>query len=241
MDKIWTITKKELGSYFDSLIAYILIIMFLGFTGFFTWLFAGNIFVQGQASLATFFTVAFWTIFFFAPAITMRSLAEEKRTGTLELLTTKASSDWQIIVGKFLGAYLLVAICILFTLPYYFSVASFGPIDHGGVLGGYLGLFLMAAAYISIGILASSITNNQIVAFLVALLIGLLFHWIFGLISLSFRGFLGSLFSYLSTITHYDSLSRGVIDLKDLFFFFSIVATALVGAHTIITRRNWQG
>ncbi len=241
MDKIWTITKKELGSYFDSLIAYMLIIMFLGFTGFFTWLFAGNIFVQGQASLGIFFQVAFWTIFFFAPAITMRSLAEEKRTGTLELLTTKASSDWQIVVGKFLGAYLLVAICILFTLPYYFSVASIGPIDHGGVIGGYIGLFLMAAAYISIGILASSITNNQIVAFLVALLIGLFFHWIFGLIAISFRGTLGVVLSYLSTNTHFESLSRGVIDLKDLVYFFSLIALALVAAHTVISRRNWQG
>ena len=142
MKKIWIIAKRELGSYFDSLIAYLMIIIFLGLSGFFTWLFGNNIFLMNQASLSVFFGIAYWTLFFFIPAITMRSIAEENRSGTIELLSTKAVSDAEIIAGKFLGSYLLVVIAISFTLPYYITVANLGNIDHGAVIGGYLGLLL---------------------------------------------------------------------------------------------------
>lgn len=238
MKSIWIITKRELQSFFDSLIAYIILILFLGFSGFFTWLYGTDIFLVGQASLQSFFNIAFWTLFFFIPAITMRMLAEEKKTGTIELLLTKAVSDRQVILGKFLACLLLVVIALAFTLPYYFTVASIGNIDHGAVWCGYLGLFLMSAAYVSIGLFTSSITNNQIVAFLLALFIGLFLHLIFNVLAGNFTGFLGQLFYTLSLSVHFDSLSRGVIDTKDLVYFASIVVIGILLAELNLAKRN---
>jgi ABC-2 type transport system permease protein len=240
MQKIWIIAKKELASYFDSLIAYIMIILFLGLSGFFTWLFGSTIFLINQASLQVFFGISYWTLFFFIPAITMRTLAEENRSGTIELLSTKAVSDWDIVMGKFLATFLLVAIALACTLPYYFTVALLGNIDHGATIGGYSGLLLMSAMYISIGIFSSSITSNQIVAFLIALLIGLFFHILFDIMASSFTGSIGSIFDFLSARTHYESLSRGVFDTRDLIYYFSIIFVSLVLSETMISKRNWQ-
>ena len=240
MYKTWIIARRELASYFDSLIAYVMIIIFLGMSGFFTWLFGSNIFMISQASLQVFFGISFWTLFFFIPAITMRSLAEENKSGTIELLSTKAVTDWQIVAGKFLGCLLLVGIALLCTLPYYFTVSQLGDVDHGGIIGGYLGLLLLSAAYISIGLFASSSTSNQIVAFLMALFIGVFFQILFDVLGSSFRGTLGGVFNYLSLQTHFDSLSRGVIDSRDLIYFGSIIALALLASQAMLSRRNWQ-
>ena len=133
MHAVWTITKKELQSYFDSLIAYIMLVLFLGFSGFFTWLYGSDVFFTGQASLEPFFNVAYWTLFFFTPALTMRLLAEEKKTGTIELLLTKAVTDRQVVCGKFLSAFLLVIIALAFTFPYVFTLAKIG--DNLGSVG----------------------------------------------------------------------------------------------------------
>ena len=241
MKKIWILTKKELQSFFDSLIAYILFIVFLGFSGFFTWLYGNDIFLRNQADLQVFFAIAYWTLFFFVPALTMKMLAEENKTGTIELLLTKAISDWQVVMGKFLACLLLVMIVLSLSLPYYFTVWRLGPIDHSAVFCGYLGLVLMSAAYISIGIFASSITSNQIVAFLLALFIGMFFHIIFEVMASSFTGTIGEIFSYLSLSTHYDSISRGVIDTKDLIYFLSIIFTGLVLSEISIAKRNVIG
>jgi ABC-2 type transport system permease protein len=240
MQKIWILTKKELASYFDSLIAYIMIILFLGLSGFFTWLFGSSIFLIDQASLQVFFGISYWTLFFFIPAITMRTLAEENRSGTIELLSTKAVSDWDIIMGKFLANFLLVAIALACTIPYYVTVAMLGNIDHGATIGGYIGLLLMSAMYISIGIFSSSLTSNQIVAFLIALLIGLFFHILFDIMAASFTGTVGGIFDYLSARTHYEALSRGVFDTRDLIYYFSIIFLGLVLSETILSKRNWQ-
>ena len=238
MNKIWIITKRELRSFFDSLMAYILIVLFLGFTGFFTWFFGEDIFMRNQASLQVFFFWASWTLLIFIPAITMGLLAEERKSGTLELLVTKPVSDWQIIIGKFLGAFLLICVSLALTLSYYFTVALYGKIDHGAVWMGYLGLLFMSASYISIGLFASSITSNQIVAFLLALFAGLFFHLIFGLLGSTSGGLLAGLFNYLSITTHYESMARGVIDTKDLFYFLSIIIFGLVGTELTLSKRN---
>ena len=238
MKKIWIIAKRELRSYFDSLMGYILIVLFLGFCGFFTWIFGNDIFLVNQASLQSFFSIAFWVLFFFIPAVTMGLLADERKSGTIELLVTRPVSDWQIIAGKFLAALMLICISLLFTLPYYISVASMGKIDHGAVWMGYLGLLFMSASYISIGLFASSITNNQIVAFLLALFIGIFFHLIFGLVGGSSTGWLGGILRYLSLSTHYESMARGVIDSKDVFYFLSIIFVGLVGTELTISKRN---
>jgi ABC-2 type transport system permease protein len=240
MNKIWIISKRELNSYFDSLIAYLLITIFLGMGGFFTWIFGNNIFVMNQANLSVFFGISYWTLFFFIPAITMRSLAEENRSGTIELLSTKAVTDFQIVGGKFLGSFLLVLIALLFTLPYMFTVAWLGPLDMGATFGGYMGLIFASAAYIGIGILASSITSNQIVAFLLALFIALFFHLLFDLLAVGASGLAGSVLSYLSARTHFESMSRGVVDSRDLIYFLSILIAGLVMASVFLSRRNWQ-
>ena len=189
MKTIWLITKRELNSFFDSLIAFIMIVLFLGFSGFFTWISGSDIFLIGQASLRTFFSIAYWTLFFFIPALTMRLIAEEKKTGTIEMLLTKAVTDRQVILGKYLATLLLISVALLFTLPYVITVAKLGNLDGGGTICGYLALFLMSAAYTSIGLFTSSITSNQIVAFLSALFIGLFFHIIFGVIASGMTGF----------------------------------------------------
>lgn len=238
MHTIWTIAKRELQSFFDSLIAYILLVAFLGFSGFFTWLYGSDVFFVGQASLQSFFQIAYWTLFFFIPALTMRMLAEEKRAGTLELLLTKAVTDRQLVVGKFLACLLLIVIALAFSLPYYFTIANIGEVDHGAVWCGYLGLILMSAAYISIGLFTSSSTSNQIVAFLSALFIGLFFHILFDVLAGSFTGTLGEVFSALSLSTHYDSLTRGVIDTRDLIYFVSLIVLGLVLAEVSIAKRN---
>ncbi len=240
MRSIWVITKRELASYFDSLIAYVMIIIFLGLSGFFTWLFGSNVFLIGQADLQVFFGISYWTLFFFIPAITMRSIAEENSSGTIELLSTKAVSDWQIVVGKFMASLLLLVIALACTIPYYITVAKLGNVDHGAIIGGYFGLLLMSAMYISIGIFSSSLTNNQIVAFLLALFIGIFFHILFQLMASGSTGMIGSIMDYLSVRTHFESLSRGVIDTRDLIYFGSFILAGLVLSQTMLSKRNWH-
>lgn len=238
MNKIWIITKRELSSYFDSLMAYIMMVIFLGLSGFFTWWYGNDVFFTGIASLQSFFAVAYWTLFVFIPALTMKQIAEEVKTGTIELLLTKPVNDWQVVVGKFLGTFLLVAMALALTIPYYITVANIGPVDHGGVITGYLGLLLMSAAYISIGIFASSITSNQIVAFLLALIIGIFFQWLFGMLAIAIGGTAGEILVYLDLGGHYNSITRGVIDSKDLIYFGSIIIGGLLASEIALVKRN---
>lgn len=238
MKQIWIIAKREFTTFFDSLAAYILLVVFLGLSGFFTWLFGSDVFFIGQATMRPFFSVAYWTLFFFIPALTMKMLAEEKRSGTLELLLTKPITDFQIVVGKFLAVAMLIGVALLLTLPYYISISFLGPIDHGSVWSGYLGMILMSMSFISIGLFASSITNNQIVAFLLSLFIGVFFLIIFDVLANSFSGSIAYLFNYLSLSTHYESISRGVIDSKDLAYFSSIILIGLVSADSVLLKRN---
>lgn len=238
MHAIWSIAKRELASFFDSLIAYIMLILFLGFSGFFTWLLGSDIFYTGQASLESFFNVAYWTLFFFIPALTMRLLAEEKKTGTIELLLTKAVTDRQIVIGKFLSTLLLISIALLFTIPYVITISSIGNMDAGQVACGYLGLLLMSAMYTSIGLYASSTTTNQIVAFLAALFTGLFFHIIFGMIAQQFPGWIGQVFDYLNVNSHFESISRGVLDTRDLIYFLSITLIGVFLSELSLTKRH---
>jgi ABC-2 type transport system permease protein len=238
MHAVWTITKRELGSFFDSLIAYIMLVLFLGFSGFFTWLLGSDIFLAGQASLESFFAVAYWSLFFFIPALTMRLLAEERKTGTIELLLTKAVTDREVVIGKFLSTLILVLIALVFTLPYIITIANIGNADIGQILCGYLGLTLMSAMYISIGLYTSSVTSNQIVAFLAALFIGLFFHIIFGMLAQQFTGWIGQVFEALSLNTHFESISRGVLDTRDLIYFLSVIVIGLFLAELSLTKRK---
>ena len=238
MKEIWIISKRELRSFFDSLIAYILIIVFLGLSGFFTWLYGSDVFFIGQATLQPFFSIAYWSLFFFIPALTMKMISEERRSGTIELLLTKPVNDWQVVIGKFIAALELITIALIFTLPYYFSIWMIGPVDHGAVWCGYLGMILMSMAFIGIGLFTSSITNNQIVAFLLSLFIGVFFLIIFDVLASNFTGATGKFLNYLSLSTHYQSISRGVIDSRDLLYFLSISFFGLFLAQTVLSKRN---
>lgn len=238
MRQIWTISKRELQSFFDSLMAYIMLIAFLGFSGFFTWLYGSDIFFIKQASLQAFFGIAYWTLFFFIPALTMRLFAEENKSGTIELLLTRPITDWQVVLGKFTSTLVLILIALLLTLPYYITVSSLGSIDHGAVLSGYLGLILMSAAYISIGVFTSSVSSNQIVSYLLALFIGIFFQIIFSMLSSNFGGFVGELLNFLSVSSHFDSISRGVIDSRDLIFFFSLIFLGLILTEANLTKKR---
>jgi ABC-2 type transport system permease protein len=238
MKQIYMITRRELQSFFDSLIAYIMIVVFLALSGLFTWLYGSDVFFVNQASLQSFFNIAFWTLFFFIPALTMKQIAEERKTGTIEMLLTKPVSEWQVIWGKFFATLILIAVALLLTLPYYITVWSLGPVDHGAVWAGYLGLLLMSSAYISIGLFASSLTNNQIVAFLLALFIGIFFHIIFGFLASNMSGVVASVFSYLSLSSHFGSISRGVIDSKDITYFLSIIFMGIIAAEAIVVKRT---
>ncbi len=232
------IARREVNSFFDSLTAYVLITVFLGISGFFTWIYGSDIFFVGQASLQSFFSVAYWSLFFFIPALTMRSIAEEKRSGTLEMLLSKPVSDFQLVAGKFIAVFELILIALLFTLPYYVTVAFLGPLDHGATLCGYFGMLLMSAVLISIGIFASSLTSNQIVAFLLALFIGVFFLIIFDVLAANFTGALGTFFSYLSLSTHYESMARGVIDSRDVVYFLALTFLFLFSATMVLSKRN---
>ncbi len=238
MKKIWTITKRELRAFFDSLMAYIMLIAFLGFSGFFTWLYGADVFFVGQASLQSFFSIAYWTLFFFIPALTMRLFAEENRSGTIELLLTKPVTHWQVVLGKFSATLILIIIALALTIPYYITIANLGNADNGAIISGYIGLIFMSATYISIGLFTSSVSNNQIVGFLLALFIGMFFHIIFDVLSNNFTGFVGEIFNFLSISTHFESISRGVIDSKDLIYFLSIIFLGLVSAEAMVSKAS---
>lgn len=233
------IAKRELNSFFDSLMAYILLALFLGFTGFFTWVLGGSdVFFIGQATLSQFFSYANLSFFIFIPALTMQLLAEEKKIGTLELLLTKSVTDRQVVYGKFLAAVTMLAIALLFTVPFVVTIFSIGNADVGQVITGYFGLLLTGAAFVSIGLYASSLTNNQIVSFLIALIISVFFQFIFGLLAASMPGVLGAIFDQLSVNTHFESISRGVLDTRDLLYFFSVVFLGLFLSELSLTKRN---
>ncbi len=238
MHKTWIITQKEFRAYFDSLMAYIMLFIFLGLSGFFTWLYGMDVFYQNSATLQPFFQTAYWTLFLFIPALTMKHIAEELKTGTIELLLTKPVSEWQTVFGKFLATWLLVAVSLALTLPWYLTIAKLGSIDHGTAISGYLGLLLMSGFYIGIGIFTSSITQNQIVAFLLALTIGIFFQIIFGMLGSVFENTLGAIFQFLDLRVHYDNITRGVFDSRDLLYFGSIIFLGLLGAETALIKRN---
>ena len=241
MHAVWTICKREINAFFDSLTAYVLLVIFLGISGTFTWLFGqGDIFFVGQASLTTFFQVAFWTLFFFIPAVTMGMVAEERRSGTLELLATKPLDDLQIVAGKWLAAWGLVAIALAFTLPYYVTVAQLGPIDHGATLSGYVGLLLVSAVYVSIGLFASSLTSNQIVAFLLSLFLAVFLHLLFGEMTPVLPDTASGVVGFLDLQGHFQTMARGVIDAASVLYVATLTVLGGLAATVSLKSRSWR-
>jgi ABC-2 type transport system permease protein len=230
-----TIFRKEIRSYFNSAVAYVVIVVFLAIIG---WFHTSNLFLANVASLRLMFEIVPAVFLFVIPAITMRLLAEEKKSGTIELLSTKPLHDAEIILGKFLAAWALVGIALLPTLIYYITIAFIGSIDNGPVIGGYIGLMLMAGVYIAVGILASSLTDNQIVAFIVGFLFVFL---LFMLDKILFYvpEFMTSIVEYLGVDYHFSNIARGVIDSRDIVYFLSALGFSLYLSVISLERRKW--
>ncbi len=230
-----TIFRKELRSYFNSAVAYVVIVVFLAIVG---WFHTSNLFLANVASLRLMFNVIPAVFLFVVPAITMRLLAEEKKSGTIELLSTKPLHDAEIIVGKFLAAWALIGLALLPTLIYYITVASIGNVDNGPVIGGYLGLMLMAGVYVAVGLLASSLTDNQIVAFIV----GFLFVFILFMLDkvlIYLPDFMASTVEFLGVDYHFSNIARGVIDSRDVIYFLCVLGYSLYLSVISLQRRKW--
>ncbi|KAA3623309.1 MAG: gliding motility-associated ABC transporter permease subunit GldF [Flavobacterium sp.] len=225
------IIKKEINSFFASPIGYLVIGIFLVLNGLFLWVFSGdyNIFDSGFADLAPFFELAPWILLFLIPAVTMRAFSDELKLGTLELLLTKPLALRNIVFGKYLGSVILIVIALAPTLLYILTISALGNPegnwDVGSTVGSYIGLFFLAAAYTAIGIFGSSLSSNQIVAFLISVFLCFTIYYGFeGLASLDF----GIPLDKLGMKSHFDSVSRGVLDTRDLVYFLSVTALFLI-------------
>ncbi len=241
-----TLFFKEINAFLTSLIGYIVIIVFLLVVGLFLWIFEGdtNILDSGYSDLGPLFYIAPWVFLFLIPAITMRSIAEERRTGTIELLLTKPLTELQIILAKYFAGLALVIIALIPTLIYVYSIYQLGNpvgnIDMGGTWGSFLGLLFLAASFVAVGIFSSSVTNNQVVAFILATFLS--FFLFIGFESIgSFRLF-GSFDSVLINLginSHYLSMSRGVIDTRDVIYFIAVIAIFIQFTLLVLNRRKW--
>ena len=228
--------KKELKSYFDSPIAYIIITIFLLISG---WFFFSDLFLVNQATLRNLFGIILFIFMFFIPAITMRLLSEEKKSGTIEILLTLPVKDHQIILGKFLAGMFLISLAVILTLVYAFTLSGLGNLDFGSVVSGYLGLILLGATYLSIGIFTSSLTQNQIVAFIISFMIIFVLYLLDNVL-IFMPGFLASVLEYLSVNYHFSNISRGVIDSRDVIYYLSLIFFFLFLAVRVLSSRKWR-
>lgn len=236
INNIKAIFLKELRSYFNSAIAYVIIVVFLALVG---WFYVNNIFLNNEATMRSMFDSVIPLVFLFIiPALTMRLLSEEKKSGTIEILTTKPIHDYDIVLGKFFSAWALIGIILVPTLLYYITVASLGKLDHGPVIGGYIGLLLVAGVYISLGLFASSLTENQVIAFILGLVFILIF-FILDKILIYLPGWAASTVEYFGVDYHYSSISRGVIDTRDIIYFLSMMGFILYLTVVSLERRKW--
>lgn len=239
--------SKEINNFLNSLIGYIIISIFLLSIGLFLWIFKGtgfNIMENGYASIDPLFILTPWVYMFLVPAITMRMFAEERKSGTMELLLTMPLTELKIVLAKFLAGSTLVFISLVPTLIYYVSVyqlgSTVGNIDSGSTLGSYIGLLLLGMVLVAIGVFASSITENQVVAFIVALFLSFFMYAGFDSLSafFNFEG-PGKVFYLLGINSHYISISRGVMDSRDLVYFFSVMAFFIMLCTMILESRKW--
>lgn len=241
-----TIYLKELNHFFSSLIGYLAIGIFLILTGLFLWVFPNySILSYGYSSLESLFSIAPWVFLILVPAVTMRSFAEEKNQGTMELLFTKPIRDIEVIFAKFLAAYTLVIFSVLPTLIYFYSVyelgAPKGNIDTGGVWGSYIGLLFLGAAFVSIGIFMSALSGNQIVAFILSAATCFMVFMAFDFLSSMavFQGNLDRFIEQLGISAHYESLSKGVVDTRDVIYFLTLIGLFFLMTKTVLERRKW--
>ena len=236
---MWAICKKELGQFFSSLTGYSAIAVFLLANGLVLFLFRNNILDEGYASLAPFFNLAPWILLLLIPAVTMRSFSDEYRSGTFELLRTLPLSARDLVIGKFLGSYLVVLAALVPTLIYYFTInhlAATEGIDAGAAAGSYLGLALLAAVFTAIGVCVSSFFNNAVLSFLITVVACALLYYGFSAVSALVGHPLDYYLSMLGIDFHYQSISRGVVDSRDIIYFASLLLLLY-----LITKQNIAG
>lgn len=237
--------RKELNSFLNSLIAYVVIGVFLVALGLLMWVFPEtSVLEYGYADMDTLFSLGPYVFIFLVPAITMKSFAEENKAGTIELLITKPLSDWEIVIGKFLAAFILVCMALLPTLIYYYTIYTLGNpegnIDTPGVIGSYLGLTFLGAVFCSVGIFSSSITKNQIIAFILgAFLCFFLFSGFQSLSVLNLWSSQALFIKQLGLLDHYESLGRGLVDSRDVVYFLSVIFLMLALTKLILGSRQW--
>jgi ABC-2 type transport system permease protein len=237
---IRTITKRELGAYFSSPLAYVFIVIYLLLCGFFAFAVQPTLLDRGEASLsANFFFWHPWFYLFLVPAVGMRLWAEERRVGTIELLLTMPITAWQAIVGKFLASWLFLGVALVLTFPIILTVNYLGNPDNGVILCGYLGSWLMAGAYLAISCTTSSMTRTQVVSFIISVVTCLFlilagFAPVVNLLEHSAKPWLVDLITSFSVITHFDSFQKGVLDSRDIFFFLSVIVFSLFSTSVIL-------
>ena len=244
---MYSLFKKEISSFFSSITGYVVILVFLCATGLIIWVFPGsafNILDNGYANLDSFFTLAPLLFLFLIPAITMKMFAEEQKTGTIELLLTKPLSDLQIVTAKYASAVMLVLSAIFPTLIYlisiYFLSSPIGNIDFAGISGSYIGLFFLCSAFVSIGIFCSVLSSNQIVSFILAVVLYFFFYSGFEFLSsIINQPGISNILALIGISAHYTSLSRGVLDSRDLIYFISLTLIFLFLSRFVLEKRKW--
>jgi len=243
---MWSLYKKEIISFFSSLTGYLVVGVFLMLSGLFLWVVPGelNILFSEYASLDSLFYLAPWLYLFLVPAVTMRLFADEKRIGTMELLFTRPLTEMQIVSAKYLAGLSLIIVSLLPTLIYYFSVyqlgSTVGNIDTGGTNGSYIGLLFLASIYVAIGVFSSSLTDNQVVAFVTSVILCFVFYFGFDALSdVVSNNQLRSIVLNWGIDSHYQSISRGVIDSRDIIYFLSVIGVFLFASKTVLLSRKW--
>jgi ABC-2 type transport system permease protein len=239
--------QKEINSFLNSLIGYIVILVFLLTISLFLWVFPAtdfNVFESGYANIDSLFIITPWVYMFLIPAITMRLFAEEKKSGTIELLLTRPLTELQVILAKYFAGLLLVLFSLLPTMVYYICVYNLalpvGNVDSGGVWGSYLGLLFLGAGFTAIGIFASALTDNQVIAFVIALFFCFICYTGFDSISTFISGgAVSSIIYNLGINAHYSSMSRGVIDSRDVIYFISIISVFIFSTRIVLESRKW--
>ncbi|MCA9606105.1 MAG: ABC transporter permease subunit [Myxococcales bacterium] len=238
MQNVWNIALRQFRSYFNGPVAYIVTIIILGAVNFLFWKY---FFLQGRATIHEMFNYMGTAMLFAAPALTMGLVAEEKSSGTIELLLTMPVREWEVVVGKFLGAFGLYLVILLFTLVDPIAVSWFGEIDPGPVATGYLGLILEGAAMIAIGLVASSTQSNQLVAFFISLFVLAIVGWLIPAAAAGLEtGWVASALQGISFTHHLENMARGVIDTRDVLFFVSLTIAGLTLSFQAIEARRWN-
>ncbi len=242
---MFSIYFKEINSFFSSLIGYLVIGVFLVSIGLFMWVFSDtSVLDYNYATMDQLFSIAPLVFLFLIPAVTMRSFAEEKAKGTIEFLYTKPLTTFEIILGKYFANFTLVVFALIPTLIYYYSVYQLGSpvgnLDSGAIIGSYIGLFFLAAAFVAIGMLASTLTNNQIIAFILGAFLCFFFHWAFVYIARMplFTTTFDLFIQKIGINYHYTSISKGLIDSRDIVYFISIIFVFLYATVSILEKRS---